>query len=375
MTHCFDEGRLRAYLDNELLGLEQATVARHLSECTRCRSELSALHATAQQAETLLAPTTVPQAHLALAHFRATHPVPGATVSHQGGSVNRSRSFLSGPRRAIATTVAVFVVLLGLLAFPPVRAAADDLLQVFRVKSVVFVPISEERVRELRDLNIDGQALFTEKPTIEGDAPQSFDDQQAAATAAGFALEVPATLPSAPTANEYQVWGKQTGSFTVNVESARQLVELLDVKDVTIPDALGSEPIIVNTEPIAAASYTGEGYSLKLTQGRSPEVTLPDGVDLAQLGSAMLQVLGTESEQAKAMASSIDWSSTLVVPIPSDISSVQQVSVNGAQAMLVSGGDSSHPSVLYWQNRDRFYVLEATGLSQDDLIVAAESVR
>ena len=43
--------------------------------------------------------------------------------------------------------VAIVVVAAALLALPPVRAAADQLLQVFRVQTVVFVPVSGERMQ------------------------------------------------------------------------------------------------------------------------------------------------------------------------------------------------------------------------------------
>ena len=43
-----------------------------------------------------------------------------------------------GPRRPYATGLAALAVTLGLFCLPPVRAAADELLSIFRVQRVVF---------------------------------------------------------------------------------------------------------------------------------------------------------------------------------------------------------------------------------------------
>ena len=376
MSECYDEGRLRAYIDGELPELERALVASHLSTCQRCRMAFGAIVATAQQAATLLAPPAS-SANAAFARFSAAQPVGASRAAYQEDLVNTSR-FLSGPRRAWMVTAAVVLVLVSLLAFPPVRAAADSLLQIFRVRSVVFVPVDQARVEKLKSLNFDGKNLFVGKPTFEGDRqPKDVADAAAASSAVGFAVGQPSALPGTATASSYKVVGAQKGSFQVDVASARELLKLLDVQNVTLPDSLGQSPIVVNTQPLAVTSYSGHGYTLALTQGRSPEVTLPDGVDLAQLGSAALQALGTPADQAATMARSIDWSSTLLVPIPTDLSAVQQVTVNGAPAMIVSSSADAEGEgkMLYWQNGDHFFVLKATGISETELVAAAESVR
>lgn len=59
---------------------------------------------------------------------------------------------------------AALAVVLALLAFPPVRAVADQLLNVFRVQNVVFVPVTSERMEQLQQLNFDKEMLFLSPP-------------------------------------------------------------------------------------------------------------------------------------------------------------------------------------------------------------------
>ncbi|MBC8159692.1 MAG: zf-HC2 domain-containing protein [Roseiflexaceae bacterium] len=376
--NCLDHGRIRAFLDGELAEFERATIASHLSTCAACRHMLAEVGTTADFAARMLAAPTVSAPEAALARFRSGLPIstaPQRAAKEQPMTTRTS----SGPRRAWITSIATLAVLIGLLALPPVRAAADQLLQIFRVQQVVFVPISQERSQQLESLNFDGQSLFLSEPQFEGgepQPPQSFASAEQAA-AAGFALNPPTELPSAPVSTNYQGWSSQDMSFQVNVESARELLRLLDIQNVSIPDALGSEPVRVSVGNVASASLRGSGYTLDLTSGASPEVALPEGVDLSQLGSALLQIYGTAPAQAEAMARDIDWTSTLVVPFPADLSQVQQVQVNGANAMLMRGGndESQRGLSMYWQREGKFYVLGSTGLDQTELIVAAESIK
>ena len=75
--------------------------------------------------------------------------------------------------------------------------------------------------------------------------------------------------------------------------------ELLGIDDVSLPDALGAAPITVDVPAFVETRYHGANYELTLHQGHSPSVTLPDGVDLAQLGKAALRLLGMDADQAE----------------------------------------------------------------------------
>jgi hypothetical protein len=163
--------------------------------------------------------------------------------------------------------------------------------------------------------------------------------------------------------------------FIVNVESARQFFSLLNI-DVTLPDALGAEPIVADVPPFVATTYAGSDYELTLYQGVSPSVALPDGVDLAQLGVAGLQLLGMSQEAAATLGSQIDWSSTLIFPFPSNIENFREVQIGDTRGMLVAGGERGRHWQLYWQKGDRFFVLEGSGrIGDSEFLAVAASIR
>jgi Putative zinc-finger len=400
---CYDDGALRAYLDDTLPIAERDSVAEHVSACTACRGLLEEQRAmTAQVAALLAALAAAPDPRLALARFRETRDtshesqresvvrgpwsVVGDNTQHatrntqhiSWRSTMRTTPLWSGPRRGLLAGMAAVIVLLSLLMVPPLRAAADQLLQIFRVQKVVFVPISNERIDQLKQLNFDPQTLFATKPEFDPKPapPHVVDSPDAASAAAGFPIRQPTAFPNAPSTTEIYVHDQRALSFQIDVASARQLLGLLGVDDVTLPDSLGAAPITANVPPAVETRYRGDGYTLMLIQGRSPSVKLPDGVDMAQLGKAALRVLGLDADQAEAMSRQIDWNSTLVVPLPSDIREVRQVQVGNAPGLLVGGEGNSPRWNLYWQEGDHVTVLQGQGrISDAEMIAAAESLR
>jgi hypothetical protein len=387
---CYDEGALRAYLDEALPALERAAVGAHLSSCAACRARLRQQHALVVQVGSLLAaPADLPDPQLALAHIRTIISQPTTPVQPAlRGRLEKPTSWRHsmriatnsspGMRRGLLAGIAVLVMLVSLLTLPPVRAAADQLLQIFRVQKILFVPISPERIEQLKQLNFDGGTLFVDKPKLTNQPaePRTVASADEAANDVGFPIVQPSAFPGAPTTTEHIVHDRAAMQFQVNVEAARQLLGMLGIDDVTLPDSLGTQPITADIPRYVETRYNGTGYRMSLYQGRSPSVTLPDGVDLAKLGKAGLRLLGVDEDQAEAMSQQIDWNSTLIFPFPSDIRNVRQIQIGDAQALLVGGGHNDNRWQVYWQSADRFFVLEGQGRINDtEIIAAAESVR
>jgi hypothetical protein len=174
------------------------------------------------------------------------------------------------------------------------------------------------------------------------------------------------------------VEGQSAYQLQVNVKTLREALAALGVTDVTIPDALGAQPITIQLPPVVQGQYEGKNFTINLIQGASPTVTLPDGVNLNDLGKAALEVYGMPSDEASALSRQIDWRSTLVFPFPAGMSTIQQVAVGDAQGLLFRGAKNGERDYLiYWQRGSHYYILEASGngLGIADALSAASSVR
>ncbi len=376
MNQCHDSGTLRAYLDGELDPAEHLIVEAHIATCEACRTDLANVRTNATLVANLLAEPHISDPHTLLSHIYTAAQLRPSTPNRR----KPMKPYLT--RRWLAPLGAI-VFALALLALPPLRAAADQVLQIFRVQTVMFVPVSQERMQQLQDLNFDGKSLFLAEPkfTNEDTQPRVVATSAEAAAAVGFALAEPTNLPGGVSETSYSVTDRKQAEFQVNVESARKLLQLTGVTDITLPDALGSRPITVDMAPAAMTHYRTNSATIDLIQGIAPQVSLPEGVALRDLGRAALRVLGMAPEQADALANQIDWSSTLVFPFPANLSSVRQVSINGAPGLLITaGGRGDHQASLYWQRGDRFYILQfdssVRGEDQVPVVIQiAESVR
>lgn len=375
MTACYDVGALRAYLDRELPEDELDAVARHLDGCAPCAEQTSDLLALdAHTHELLRDGGSVPDVDAALQHLhQRLEPTP-LRVGYKRTRIARVR----GRRSAIAAAVAAALALS--LLVPGIRAAADSLLQVFRANSVVYITISPQRVQELENLQAYQSTLFLSPPQQIGGkaAPQQVSSPQQADALTGVTTQEPTTFSTPPDSTTYSVLQRTSYQFQVNVQTLRQILSTLNVTDVTIPDSLGSQPIAVTLPAAVRTQFQGSDYEMTLIEGTTPTATLPPGVDMAQLGQAALEVLGMPADQAKGLSKQIDWASTLIFPFPAGVSGIQKVSVNGVTGVLVgTDTNASNEYMLYWQQGDRFYVLQATGggATVTGILATANSVK
>jgi hypothetical protein len=400
----YDEGLLQAYLDKQLLDTEQNQVATHLSGCADCRTRLNELNALEAQVGSLMPDgVQTPNARLALAKLGPQlasepkeqvaqviePPAPTPRNIEQRRTIMQTFAHSwAQPRRLVYTGLAAALVF-SMVAFPSVRAAADQFLQTFRAQSVVFVPVTSDRVGQLQALgDYDPSRFFVSQPEITGgvNQPQTVASVAEAAQVVGFTPEQPSTLPGKVTNQEVTVAAASSVKFQVDVDGLRQVLTTLNVTDVSLPDALGASPITAQVPPAVSIEYSGADYEMTLVQGHSPTINLPSGVDITQLGKAALEVFGMTPSQAGTLSKQIDWTSTLVVPFPQNLSSVRQVQVGDVQGLLVDSTGQlpkvagrtlpAGHSVLYWQRGDHFYVLDGQGSAaqQNVMLQAARSV-
>jgi len=85
-------------------------------------------------------------------------------------------------------------------------------------------------------------------------------------------------------------------------------------------------------------------------------------VNLQQLAEIALQFTGMSAEQAREFCQTIDWKSTLVLPIPRHAGSYSLVEVNGVQGTLIIHNDRRGSEyALVWVKDGIIYALAGQG--------------
>jgi hypothetical protein len=384
------EGRLKAYLDQELGRFDLEQVQAHLGGCARCRQRASALAEQAGQVQARLValdpqPTEAPRA---VAAARACLEARLQNAHKENHSM--FHRLFSRQYRLAWASLAVLVALSIALAFPSVRAVANTFLGLFRVEKITVVRFDQEDLNaRLQGVEQFGQFISEDQIQQEqiGESLNGVSREEASA-AAGIPLRLPtAILEGEPTLD---VQPGERVTARIDLPKARALLHQLGVKGVDLPADLDGQTVTLTVSPAVMAYYgdckrsrnSGYGSSSNCTmlvQTAAPEISAPPGLDIVAIGQAMLQVLGMSPEEAAQFSQTVDWSNTLVLPMPSDTGDYREVTVDGVQGILLESyyytdvGKRSYSS-LVWIKDGIAHLLEARGRAPN-LYEIANSLR
>jgi hypothetical protein len=281
---------------------------------------------------------------------------------------------------------AALLVVVALFSLPAVRASAQAFLDLFRVRNFAAVTVDAERMQRLKQLRgqqIDmGSILGTPQVVQDAGPLRDFTDVAKAARATGCPLRQPVGMAGF-TADTTFVRGESRERMTVDTGKLRELLTALAIDDVQVPPGLDGAQVDVHIAPVARTTWRNQESKVVLVQAPSPELSLPAGVDAAQLGEIGLRVAGLSAAEARRFAGTIDWHSTMLVPVPSVASSFREVDVRGHKGLLVTkearqdlprrphGGSSQ----LMWSDGERVYALVGSDISDVKMLQLANAVQ
>jgi hypothetical protein len=112
-----------------------------------------------------------------------------------------------------------------------------------------------------------------------------------------------------------------------------------------------------------------------LLQVPAPVVVAPPSLNVTELGTQMLKLFGFKEDEARKFSESIDWTTTLVVPLPIDHRmDVTDVDVNGVKGHLFVSREHGPetPAVfnLLWIRDGILYSFMGRGNTEDALAFA-----
>ena len=398
-----NNGQLRAYLDGAPLnGSDRQLFEHHLEGCAACQVRLAQITRQVQDMEhklTFLSERFDTQelsdqvpARLALAKFKRR-----ILIDKETPLMNRifQRTFHS---RLVWTGLAVLVLLVLGLSVPSGRSLASQFLDLFRVQQVTVLPVDPTGFTLLSGDSIMGRQIgqlvaSSIKVVQSVGKPQSVANLAEASQKAGF----PVRLPSGSAPDQLVVRGREAFNFVVDISKAQALLNEAGRPDLVLPKSIDGETISVNIPAGVGAAYgdcpsltsseEGLGLNANGSPGRryancllfaelpSPTVDSPPNVDLAQLAQIGLEFTGMTPEQAKTYSQSVDWTTTLVVPIPKNAATYQQVNVDGVTGTLIQRPPDDAPQfALIWVKDGVVYAIGGLGSDSSRAIQMANSI-
>jgi hypothetical protein len=192
----------------------------------------------------------------------------------------------------------VAVVAIAALSFtlPSVRAAAQNMLDLFRVRNFAAVPFDATRLEALReraeqDKRDPTLMAFDRQEVIQEAGPsKDFDSPQSAATATGLTVRVPSYLPSGIALQKTTVHGQSAVRLFLDAGKVEKLLSDLDVHDVQVPHQYDGQSITVRMPSSVSLEYASGTRKAQLMQAEAGDAAA--GADLARLGEIGLRILG-----------------------------------------------------------------------------------
>jgi hypothetical protein len=293
-----------------------------------------------------------------------------------------------------------------LVGVSPVRTWAQRVLAMLRVEKIAVVTIdpstlmsgSEPDSRPYKLINqfIADNVVFT----IDPGRPDVVSSVTQAARLAGYPIR---TIESLGAPQSIEVNGETAFQMTINRDRIETLLEEVGRSDIRIPESENGALVAVHIPRTVISMYGDCPVRHKhaisdtrsqtealaerkmermanmkssnctyLIQAPSPTVSVPPDLNMSEIAEAALELAGMSPAEAHSFCQTVDWSSTMVVPIPRNTSSFETVSVDGVEGTLIQETLSQgNRYSLLWIRNGVIHSLAGRGNSSDALTLAA----
>jgi hypothetical protein len=273
----------------------------------------------------------------------------------------------------VALSAVVIVALLFSIA--PVRIAAADFLSLFRIRKFAVIPLDQQQLSKLDQLAKKAESQFGEPQVVREKGPeQAVTDAAQASSLAGYTVRTPSRLPAGASLQSFTVQTGPAMHYEIDRAALETFLQAAGAPTAGLPqtDKLAFDVDIAN---FATQQYQVGANRLEFVQVPSPQVNLPAGIDPAALAETGFLFLGMPAEDAHRLATTIDWTSTLVVPLPANAARAREVTVDGVTGLLLEDTNGTRrESALVWEKDSILYFLSGR-LDTRILIDAADSLQ
>ncbi len=401
---CMDDGVLRARLDGELGAADLAEVNQHLAACPDCRVRLEKLSTEKAHTDDLLA-TLAPSGEDTGMNPAAAY----AQFSGKFGTADEAkvswgtRLFAPRWRPAWGLATAALIVTIS-IAVTPVRTWAQRILSMLRVQKIAVVTIDPSTLMNSSGPDSHPYKLINQfiadnvTVTMEPGKPDVVSDVTKATQLAGYHIR---TIGNLGAPQSIRINGETGFQMTLNRDRVETLLDEVGRSDIQIPESANGALIAVHIPKIAVSMYgdcpvpqrdfSGQSRAQELAerkmemmsqmknsncvyliQAPSPTVSVPRELNMSQIAEAALELAGMSPSDAHSFCQTVDWSSTMVVPIPRNTSSYEKVTVDGVDGTLITEtlAQGNRYSLL-WVKNGVIHSLAGSGSSSDALTLAA----
>jgi hypothetical protein len=384
-TACPDNGLLRAFADRELAPEKAASIDRHLSGCLVCRERIERAGEETRQLQPLFDALIDPAIVASAPH--SIDPAVAYVRYCNEFAARRSgwRQFFRAWRKPTPGWIAAVCLLVAFLGFAPARTLGQKFLQMLRIQKLAVIPVDLSALSpngamgqrgEMMAQLMSDSVVVTMKPGEPAKA-NSIDEARASA---GFRVR---TLDALGDPQPILVEDEIAFHVTLDRDRIQAILDQASRPDIQVPQSVDGSTVAVHIPKSVrllygdcSARHRRSGGCMQFIQVPAPTVSVPPTLNMAALAEAALQLTGVGENEAHAFVQTVDWSSTLVIPIPLLSSSYRTISVDGVDGTFVQEtgtGKSAGSYSLIWVKSGILYSLVGYG-SADAALSAAASL-
>lgn len=280
----------------------------------------------------------------------------------------RTWSLAAAGAMAIAAAVVITVA--------PVRAWAENLLAIFRVEHVAVLDLSSASAQGLDNNQIFNQAMshiLSEDVTVTRapQKPQPVADADTASRLAGFKVH----LIAGETPGSLVVRSTITAQMKLDRDRLQSILDESGRSDLRLPSSVDGAIIGLRIPAGIMAAYgpcanpANRGYApedatcITLNEMPSPTASFPQEINPAEIAQVGLQAAGLSPTEAANFTQTVDWTTTLVLPVLHGQTTYARVNVNGIEAVLLRPRNAglSGRFDLIWVDNGIMYSLMGAG--------------
>lgn len=299
-------------------------------------------------------------------------------------------------RRGIWVAASAIVIIILWASLPVTRRLTQEFYGSLRVQKVQAVNVDLSNFvgpnANATLQNMVSQMISDKVTVTTSEKNQAASDAAEASQIAGFHAELLGGRKDKPT---LMVTGAHAFTLTVDRERLQAILKEAGRPDLSLPASIDGANVEVSiprevrarygtcpgapsaTADVATPTPATMQYTdcVLLSEGPSPTVNMPQGLDLQELAEIGLELAGMTPSQAKEFLSNVDWKATLGVSIPRFMRSYESVKVNGVQGTLLNMAGRRGPTyALLWAKSGTVYSLTGYGNS-GDAVSLANSIR
>ena len=381
------DGEIKTYQDVELHPDEQERIHTHLEACRSCRER--SIHLTNQSGNVFTHLESLnPSSFINARSLRETRMLMEKRILEKENN-SMFKKFFTPKYRLAWITVAVVAILAIAFAFPGVRAVATNFLGSFRVQQFSVVQFNPEDVQNTLGSSSHFEHMLSEDVQIEEKGePIEVSNAAEASAIAGIPIRLPTGIEKS---QKITVFPGASVTFDIDLSRVGVLLTEIGQGDIELSPDLDGTQVSMELPTAVVAAYgdcqinpnTGETMGTDpdnpssdlsdcttLHQMVSPTISAPPELDVAQIGKSFLQLIGMSPEEAALFSETVDWTTTLLIPIPRHSTTYQEVSVDGVDATLILQKDYVPKYMLLWVKDDIVYALSGPGNSSTALGIA-----